>query len=223
MSNGATSEVAARHEAGARCARGSLRNTGCCAAPPAGRDGRPPRRSCSSLYRQVRIGLNGRPFQIYKLRTMVPDSDKETDLEVINERTDGPLFKASHDPRVTRVGAVIRALSIDELPQLFNVLGGTMNLVGPRPAIPTEVSQFDPELLRRPCRQTRDHRPMAARGTRQPVIPCLSQAGPLVRRQLVCRTRPLHRSGATLPTVIAQILNRFRHDRQPQRAAAEAG
>ena len=80
---------------------------------------------------------------------MVPDSDKETDLEVINERTDGPLFKASHDPRVTRVGAVIRALSIDELPQLLNVLGGTMSLVGPRPAIPTEVSQFDPELLRR--------------------------------------------------------------------------
>ena len=84
-----------------------------------------------ALYRQVRIGLGGRPFQVYKLRSMAPDSDRDPDLEAINERTDGPLFKAAHDPRVTRVGAVVRALSIDELPQLFNVLTGTMSLVGP--------------------------------------------------------------------------------------------
>ena len=95
-----------------------------------------------ALYRQVRIGLNGRPFQVYKLRTMAPDSDRGADLEAINERTDGPLFKAAHDPRVTRVGAVVRALSIDELPQLFNVLTGTMSLVGPRPALPHEVAQI---------------------------------------------------------------------------------
>jgi lipopolysaccharide/colanic/teichoic acid biosynthesis glycosyltransferase len=68
---------------------------------------------------------------------------------VINERTDGPLFKASRDPRITRVGSVVRALSIDELPQFFNVLTGTMSLVGPRPALPDEVSQFDVELQRR--------------------------------------------------------------------------
>jgi exopolysaccharide biosynthesis polyprenyl glycosylphosphotransferase len=102
-----------------------------------------------AFYRQVRIGLKERPFVVYKLRTMALDADIGVDLAVINERTDGPLFKAAHDPRVTRVGAVLRALSIDELPQLFNVLAGTMSLVGPRPALPEEVAQFDPELLRR--------------------------------------------------------------------------
>jgi exopolysaccharide biosynthesis polyprenyl glycosylphosphotransferase len=103
-----------------------------------------------ALYRQVRIGLNGQPFVVYKLRSMALDADLGVDdLVVKNERTDGPLFKAAHDPRVTRVGAVVRALSIDELPQLFNVLNGTMSLVGPRPALPQEVAQFDPDLLRR--------------------------------------------------------------------------
>ncbi len=102
-----------------------------------------------ALYRQVRVGLDERPFVVYKLRPMAVDADTGVDLAVINERTDGPLFKAVHDPRVTRVGAVVRALSIDELPQLFNVLNGTMSLVGPRPALPEEVAQFDPELRRR--------------------------------------------------------------------------
>ncbi len=102
-----------------------------------------------ALYRQVRIGLNEEPFVVYKLRTMKVDADAGIDLAAINERTDGPLFKASRDPRVTRVGAVVRALSVDELPQFFNVLNGTMSLVGPRPALPDEVSQFDYELHRR--------------------------------------------------------------------------
>lgn len=104
-----------------------------------------------ALFRQVRTGLDGRPFLLYKLRTMTLDADEGVDLAVINERTDGPLFKATRDPRVTRVGAIIRALSIDELPQLFNVFTGTMSLVGPRPAMPEEVAQFDEELLRRHC------------------------------------------------------------------------
>jgi exopolysaccharide biosynthesis polyprenyl glycosylphosphotransferase len=102
-----------------------------------------------ALYRQVRVGLNERPFVVYKLRTMAPDAETGVDLALINERTDGPLFKATHDPRVTRVGAVVRALSLDEIPQLFNVLAGTMSLVGPRPALPNEVAQFEPEFLRR--------------------------------------------------------------------------
>ncbi len=102
-----------------------------------------------AFYQQVRIGLNGRPFVVYKLRTMALNADMGVDLAVINERADGPLFKAVHDPRVTRVGAVLRALSFDELPQHFNVLTRTMSLVGPRPALPEEVAQFDPELLRR--------------------------------------------------------------------------
>jgi exopolysaccharide biosynthesis polyprenyl glycosylphosphotransferase len=102
-----------------------------------------------ALYRQVRVGLNERPFVVFKLRTMAPEAETGLDLAVINERTDGPLFKAAHDPRVTRVGAVVRALSLDEIPQLFNVLAGTMSLVGPRPALPHEVAQFEPEFLRR--------------------------------------------------------------------------
>ena len=102
-----------------------------------------------ALYRQVRIGLDQRPFVVYKLRTMTPDAEHDIDLATINERTDGPLFKAAHDPRVTRVGAILRALSIDEIPQLFNVLSGTMSLVGPRPALANEVAEFDSGLLRR--------------------------------------------------------------------------
>ena len=105
-----------------------------------------------ALYRQVRIGLDGRPFVVYKLRSMVLDADKDVGHQAVtNDRTDGPLFKCVNDPRITRVGAVIRALSIDELPQLFNVLTGSMSLVGPRPALAVEVDQFDPELLRRHC------------------------------------------------------------------------
>ena len=102
-----------------------------------------------ALYKQVRVGLNERPFVVYKLRTMAMETEAGVDLAVINERTDGPLFKATNDPRVTRVGAIVRALSLDEIPQLFNVLAGTMSLVGPRPALPSEVAQFEPEFLRR--------------------------------------------------------------------------
>lgn len=102
-----------------------------------------------ALYRQVRVGLNERLFVLFKLRTMAPEAETSLDFAVLNERTGGPLFKAAHDPRVTRVGAVVRALSLDEIPQLFNVLVGTMSLVGPRPALPHEVAQFEPEFLRR--------------------------------------------------------------------------
>jgi exopolysaccharide biosynthesis polyprenyl glycosylphosphotransferase len=103
-----------------------------------------------ALYRQSRIGLHQQPFVVYKMRSMTLGAESSLeDLTKINERTDGPLFKAAGDPRVTRVGAVIRSLSVDEIPQLFNVLTGKMSLVGPRPALPEEVAQFDPELLRR--------------------------------------------------------------------------
>ncbi len=103
-----------------------------------------------ALYRQTRIGLHRQPFVVYKMRSMTLDAENSVDdLSGINERTDGPLFKAAEDPRVTRVGTVIRALSVDELPQLFNVITGKMSLVGPRPALPEEVAQFDTELLRR--------------------------------------------------------------------------
>jgi len=104
----------------------------------------------SILYRQERIGVNGHTFVVHKLRTMTPDHGYDlAELALLNERADGPLFKASHDPRVTRTGAILRALSIDELPQLFDVLLGSMSLVGPRPALPQEVEQFDPDFCRR--------------------------------------------------------------------------
>lgn len=102
------------------------------------------------FFRQERVGRDGRPFTLYKLRTMVPDAAARLgEVMALNQRRDGPLFKAGHDPRVTPVGRFLRSTSIDELPQLFNVLNGTMSLIGPRPALPSEVEQFDQEFLRR--------------------------------------------------------------------------
>lgn len=101
------------------------------------------------LFRQLRVGRNGKTFTLYKLRTMVMDAERRrAELTVSNKRS-GPLFKLDHDPRVTRSGRLLRASSIDEIPQLFNVLEGTMSLVGPRPALPDEVEQFDEELSAR--------------------------------------------------------------------------
>jgi lipopolysaccharide/colanic/teichoic acid biosynthesis glycosyltransferase len=101
------------------------------------------------FYRQQRVGRYGRSFTMLKFRSMVADAhDQLDDLQHHNERT-GPLFKIHRDPRVTRVGRFLRATSLDELPQFFNVLGGTMSLVGPRPALPEERASFPPELLQR--------------------------------------------------------------------------
>jgi lipopolysaccharide/colanic/teichoic acid biosynthesis glycosyltransferase len=102
------------------------------------------------IFRQQRIGRDGNSFTFYKLRTMVPGSDVRPDETAAhNERTGGPLYKDAVDPRRTRVGKVLEATSIDELPQLWNVLRGDMSLVGPRPAISREVEQFDDALLAR--------------------------------------------------------------------------
>jgi len=101
------------------------------------------------LFRQVRVGRNGKPFKVYKFRTMVENAEELViDLRDLNEAA-GPLFKISDDPRVTRVGALLRRSSIDELPQLWNVIRGDMSLVGPRPAIPSEVEGWLPELHER--------------------------------------------------------------------------
>ena len=101
------------------------------------------------LFRQQRVGKDGKRFRLYKLRTMVPGAEQLLVPLRPENRRDGPLFKLVHDPRVTRVGHFLRAASIDELPQLVNVLKGDMSLVGPRPALPEEVVQFDDELLER--------------------------------------------------------------------------
>jgi exopolysaccharide biosynthesis polyprenyl glycosylphosphotransferase len=103
----------------------------------------------SVLFRQYRVGKDGELFELLKLRTMVKDAEKlRAKLEEANERS-GPLFKLSHDPRVTRIGRFLRASSIDEIPQLFNVLQGSMSLVGPRPALPDEVAMFDEQMSAR--------------------------------------------------------------------------
>ncbi len=101
------------------------------------------------LFRQERVGQHGERFTLYKMRTMVVDAEaRRAELEGENGRS-GPLFKLAHDPRVTPFGRFLRASSIDEIPQLFNVLEGTMSLVGPRPALPDEVAQFDDALNER--------------------------------------------------------------------------
>lgn len=102
------------------------------------------------LYAQVRIGEGGRPFRMFKFRSMVVDADaRRADLETDDLATDGLRFKMRRDPRITRIGRWIRRASIDELPQLWNVLRGEMSLVGPRPAIPSEVEQYDARERRR--------------------------------------------------------------------------
>lgn len=101
------------------------------------------------FFRQVRCGLNGRKFTLYKFRSMYAGSEmRQKELARQNEM-DGPVFKIKHDPRVTPVGRFMRKLSIDELPQLFNVLKGDMSLVGPRPPIPAEVEMYESWQRRR--------------------------------------------------------------------------
>ena len=95
------------------------------------------------LFRQIRVGKDGRLFEVLKYRTMVVDAEARKSALADQNEADGPLFKMSADPRVTRVGRILRKLSIDELPQLICVLQGTMSVVGPRPALPDEVSEWD--------------------------------------------------------------------------------
>ena len=95
------------------------------------------------VYEQTRLGLHGRPFRLYKFRSMVPDADARfPEVAHLNERS-GIAYKAADDPRITPIGRFLRASSIDELPQLWNVLRGEMSLVGPRPPLPREVDQYD--------------------------------------------------------------------------------
>lgn len=95
------------------------------------------------LYKQTRIGLNGRPFKVYKFRSMYKDADKRLPELMAYNEAQGPLFKMRYDPRITPVGKLLRHTSFDEIPQLFNVIKGEMSLVGPRPSLPHEVAQYD--------------------------------------------------------------------------------
>ena len=97
----------------------------------------------SPFFVQERIGLNGKPFRFIKFRSMVPDAEKKLHALLDKNEMDGPVFKIRRDPRITRVGSFIRRCSIDELPQLINILKGDMSVVGPRPALPREVKKYD--------------------------------------------------------------------------------
>ena len=97
----------------------------------------------SPFFAQERIGLNGKPFRFIKFRSMVPDAEQKLHSLLDKNEMDGPVFKIRRNPRITRVGSFIRKCSIDELPQLINILRGDMSLVGPRPALPREVKKYD--------------------------------------------------------------------------------
>jgi exopolysaccharide biosynthesis polyprenyl glycosylphosphotransferase len=104
----------------------------------------------SAVFRQTRVGRRGNEFTVYKLRTMYADAEERLEaLRAHNDAVDSLLFKMRDDPRVTRVGKILRRWSLDELPQLWNVVRGDMALVGPRPPLPSEVSRYDQEIARR--------------------------------------------------------------------------
>jgi exopolysaccharide biosynthesis polyprenyl glycosylphosphotransferase len=103
-----------------------------------------------ALFRQTRVGSQGKPFTIYKFRSMYADAEARlNELQAQNERREGLLFKIKNDPRITPIGRILRRYSIDELPQLINVLKGDMSLVGPRPPLPVEVAQYSDDVRRR--------------------------------------------------------------------------
>ena len=98
--------------------------------------------SAGPIFSQERIGRDGKPFKFYKFRSMCPNAEAKLDDLLDQNEMDGPVFKIKDDPRITRVGKFIRKTSIDELPQLWNILKGDMSIVGPRPALPREVEQY---------------------------------------------------------------------------------
>ena len=96
----------------------------------------------SPIFSQDRVGRDGKIFKFYKFRSMVPNAEAKLQEVLAQNEMDGPVFKMKNDPRITRVGHFIRRTSIDELPQLVNILKGDMSIVGPRPALPREVEQY---------------------------------------------------------------------------------
>jgi exopolysaccharide biosynthesis polyprenyl glycosylphosphotransferase len=101
------------------------------------------------FFRQIRVGKHGRQFKCLKFRTMVTNAEEVREKILSMNEQDGPVFKIKNDPRITRVGRILRKTSLDELPQFINVLSGDMSIVGPRPPIPSEVKQYERHLKRR--------------------------------------------------------------------------
>lgn len=103
----------------------------------------------SPIFCQIRCGRNNKPFKMYKFRSMYSDAEDRLKELIKSNEMDGPAFKMKDDPRITRVGKFIRKTGIDELPQLWNILKGDMSIVGPRPALPREVEQYNELQMQR--------------------------------------------------------------------------
>lgn len=103
----------------------------------------------SPIFVQKRVGHKGKEFNFYKFRSMIPNAESMLDSLLDKNEMEGPVFKIKEDPRITKVGRFIRSSSIDELPQLINILKGDMSFVGPRPALPREVEQYDDKAKKR--------------------------------------------------------------------------
>lgn len=101
------------------------------------------------IYKQTRLTKGGKPFEMYKFRSMCPDADKKLEQLMDRNEMKGPAFKISDDPRITKIGKFIRRKSIDELPQLVNIIRGDMSIIGPRPPLIREVEQYTPYQLHR--------------------------------------------------------------------------
>ena len=99
-------------------------------------------RAAGPIFVQQRIGRKGKPFKFYKFRSMCADAESKLDELLEENEMDGPVFKIKHDPRVTRIGRILRKTGLDELPQLWNILKEDMSIVGPRPALPREVERY---------------------------------------------------------------------------------
>ena len=144
------------------------------------------------FYTSDRIGKKARVFSCIKFRTMVRDADRlRDDVMHMNER-DGVLFKVTNDPRVTKLGRFLRKYSLDELPQLFNVLRGDMSMVGPRPPIASEVREYKLDHLRLARRYAGHHRVMAGHRTARPVVRKLHFTRRCIHRELELDARPDH-------------------------------
>lgn len=102
-----------------------------------------------AIFKQVRVGKDGKNFTIYKFRTMVPNAEKKRELQIDPNNLDGFVFQSKSDNRITKVGSFLRKTSLDEIPQLFNVLLGNMSLVGPRPEIPDVVKYYNDNFRQR--------------------------------------------------------------------------
>lgn len=102
-----------------------------------------------AIFSQIRVGEKGRTFVFYKFRSMYAGAEEKRDCLRRQNQADGPVFKMSNDPRITKIGCFLRKTSLDELPQLVNVLRGEMSIVGPRPPLENEVAEYTPEQMRR--------------------------------------------------------------------------